>query len=136
MAMIDDNGNFLLDLECPVKCGYCCNEWKDLVAFGHFANEILWGGHCPNLGQTGCKLPRRKRPIECTAYLCELAILAGQGKVDVDQIKRVVDAKRQHSAFAYLGVWSTIDLDIQAERAKIRPDDKRKIDKLFRKRRS
>jgi len=130
MAMIDDDGNIMFDIPCPIQCGACCDEWKDLRAFSHFAKR---DGRCPNQGATGCKLPRQKRPIECTVYLCELALLAVHGMLTREDRLRVLTARRQQTAFSMLKKYPKPDVDIRAEAARIRPGDNHKIEKLLRK---
>ena len=133
MAMIDDEGRIIFDIPCPIKCGACCDEWRDLRAFGHFAKAVLGIQDCPNLGPRGCKLPRKKRPIECTVYLCELALLAVHEMLTDEERDRVLASRRQESAFSMLGKFPKPDVDIRAEAARIRPDDSHKIEKLRRK---
>ena len=130
MAMIDDEGRIVFDLPCPIQCGDCCDLWRDLRAFSHFAKR---DGRCPNHGAMGCKLPRQKRPIECTVYLCELALLAVHGMLTDEERDRVLASRRQESAFSMLKKYPKPDVDIRAEAAKLRPDDSHKIEKLFRK---
>jgi hypothetical protein len=63
------------NIPCPLSCGVCCDEhWRDVF---HGAPESQ--RQCEHLGENGCKLTRRKRPIACTWYLCSLAqcVIAG-----------------------------------------------------------
>lgn len=64
-------------VECPIKCGRCCEDWPVVKAI----SPSYFKGYdtdfrnldCPLLGPKGCKLPRKRRPAACTHFLCEKA---------------------------------------------------------------
>jgi hypothetical protein len=54
----------MMDWICPTACGDCC--------LGVEIPECLplKDGWCKHHTETGCSLPRDKRPAVCNAYLC------------------------------------------------------------------
>lgn len=102
-AIVNDQGEPVPNAACPVACGLCCGYWRETRTLRAIATEECLHSPCPYLGEKGCVLQRESRPIECTAYLCELGILAVQGQVTEEEIKRVLDAGFQRGACEYLG---------------------------------
>lgn len=132
----DDQGYVDLDIRCPVSCGACCDFWKDVpsVAFGMLTEAILGPAYaeCPHLTERGCRLPRKKRPIECTSYLCELAKLALEDLVSEEEIQKTIEKAQQNDAFTYLGKCPKIKECKSKKEVKFRPSDQRKLKKIVR----
>jgi hypothetical protein len=131
-ALVDDNNQAILDITCPIKCGVCCGYWNETITLRNLHKGQDPTDECPYLKATGCGLPRKVRPIECTAYLCELATLAVMELVTQEEITRALDSSKQHDACEFLGK------ELHAESAeikdlKIKSRDKKRVDKLFQK---
>jgi len=102
-TLVADDGSLLTNVECPIHCGACCGFWKGTHTLKNLVQALSMSRECPYLGEKGCELDRDKRPIECTAYLCELAILAVKKMVTKNEINRVLKCARQNGAFKFLG---------------------------------
>lgn len=102
-AIVNDQGEPVPNAACSVGCGLCCGYWRETRTLRQNAEEDRVRSKCPYLGEEGCVLPRESRPIECTAYLCELGILAFQEEVTEEEIKRTLDAGFQRGACEFLG---------------------------------
>lgn len=65
---------------CPLRCGQCCEYWRDVPDLVADAAMRPNAQTCPHEGARGCKLARVDRPAECVDYLCGvgLAVLSGQ----------------------------------------------------------
>lgn len=82
-----------VDVECPIKCGQCCDLWAEagVVPCSIQADlMILMGCDCPNLGPQGCKLEREKRVDDCVGYLCPPVVGLMAGALTLRQAKRIV----------------------------------------------
>ena len=63
--------------KCPIGCGECCDEWAYVEALWEKGKKYLRRGDpCPNLGASGCVLPRNQRPKVCRDHLCNRALQA------------------------------------------------------------
>lgn len=130
----DKDGNVLLDVPCPVGCGRCCKYWREVRELEHIAQSKPDRERCPNLRDSGCKLKRSRMPLQCKAYLCELAGLAIMGKVTVEEAQRVYDADAQTRAMDFLGKEKPkMDIFEAAEKGKIQLADREKamLDKHY-----
>ena len=58
----DKSFSLRLDVECPIKCGACCQNCQ--------MNAYT---------KTGCSLPRKDRPWVCNAYMCAEGTMAYNG---------------------------------------------------------
>jgi len=137
-VLTDDKGQVLFDIRCPVACGCCCDYWKDVpsVAFMQLSKEIVGPSfplECPHLKDNGCCLPRKKRPLECLIYLCELGILATEKMVTEEEITRVLDEGLQEDAFKFLGKYPPVTKG-ELKDAKVKKRDKKLIKKTFNRR--
>jgi hypothetical protein len=60
--------------KCQKACGECCNYWIEVYtktpSYFRGVKDPSKHDDCPNLGPTGCKLPRERRPAACNRYLC------------------------------------------------------------------
>lgn len=78
---------------CPIMCGTCCDYWRDIPELTEDEPPDTVWNKCPNLTETGCKLPRNERPEECVAYLCTQAVNAlFPDRVTQQVTKLVLDA--------------------------------------------
>lgn len=82
---------YLLESECPVKCGQCCvwgwNSIKVLSAAFPMATK------CPyHSTERGCKLPRKFRPPVCLGYGCPLGFAVDKKAISKRTAKRIVEA--------------------------------------------
>jgi len=59
-----------VDYECPVKCGSCCDYWRDAFEAEEDVDRSQF--ECPFLDDEGCTLSRDERPSGCVEYLCDL----------------------------------------------------------------
>jgi hypothetical protein len=110
--LTDEKGKPVVDVECPVMCGKCCEMWTEVEALKKYVLERFTKSTCPHLGARGCKLPRADRPIECTGFMCQLGLLAlGEGtrKITKAEIKRTLKANEQYLACYFLGLDLRID---------------------------
>lgn len=131
-VLTDNKGRVLFDIRCPVSCGCCCDYWKD-TPVGLLAKELNPVGYqfeCPHLADNGCRLPRKKRPIECLIYLCELGILATEKMVTEEEITRVLDEGLQNDAFKFLGKSPPVTQG-NIKDAKFKQRDKKMIKKIL-----
>ena len=83
---------YLVYNECPIGCGCCCGFWKQALPHAEAVD-----GHCPNLGNAGCKLPRKERPAKCNEYLCRAASAALHGDLLLEDAKYLVSINEQGS---------------------------------------
>lgn len=133
--LTDSKGVMKLDVRCPVSCGECCGYWKDVTALERLIQEIYpQYRECPHLSDEGCKLPRNKRPVECTAYICELGILAVEKMVTEEEIDRTIENCRQLDAFSYLGKRPKTKDVKSVKEMKVKTKDKKKLRKLLKER--
>jgi len=137
-VLTDKKGQVLFDIRCPVACGVCCDYWKDVpsVAFMQLSKEIVGPSfplECPHLKDNGCCLPRKKRPLECLIYLCELGILATEKMVTEEEITHTLECSRQNDAFAFLAKYPPV-VNGNIKDAKIKKRDKKLIKKTFNRR--
>ena len=58
----------ILDFECPTGCGACCH-----LPGAKICQPYRPDGNCRFLTDSGCRLPREKRPVICREYLCNSA---------------------------------------------------------------
>jgi hypothetical protein len=126
-AMTDSKGRVVFDLRCPVACGVCCGYWKEvlLLACAQAGPELP--EECPHLSGTGCRLPRKSRPLVCLTYLCELGILAIEGRVTQADIDRVLEQEKQAGAFSFLENYPPV---VQGKKMKFRKKDRKLIKKI------
>ena len=133
-VLTDDKGQVLFDIRCPVACGCCCDFWKDVpsIALASLTAEIMGPAYaeCPHLKDNGCCLPRKKRPLECLTYLCELGILATEKLVTEEEITQVLDQGLQEDAFKFLGKFPPV-VEGNIKDAKIKKRDKKLIKKIL-----
>ena len=126
-AMTDAKGRVVFDLRCPVGCGLCCGYWKEvlLLACEQVVSEL--SEECPHLSDTGCRLLRKNRPLACLTYLCELGILAMEGRVTQADIDRVLEQEKQMTAFSFLENYPPV---VEAKKMKFRKKDRKLIKKI------
>lgn len=127
-GLVDGEGYVLLNVRCPVACGKCCEDWRDVV---DLADREPREGRCPNLRAFGCVLKREKRPLECRAYACQLCQLVLLGQANGEDSARAVAAGCQREAAAYLGMEVRAN---DAWRPRFRDRDERLVRRLIRKR--
>jgi len=70
------------DVVCPLRCGQCCEYWRDVPALVADAAMRPNTEVCPHEGGRGCTLRRGDRPAECTGYLCDVAMAVADGSID------------------------------------------------------
>lgn len=130
----DKDGNVMLDVPCPVGCGRCCKYWREVKELEHIAASKPDRERCPNMRSQGCKLKRSRMPLQCRAYLCELAGLALTGDVTIEEAQRVIDADAQTRAMSFLGKKTPED-DIfsaaKSGRIQLRPEEKALLDQHY-----
>ena len=102
----NDIGELITDIVCPIGCGRCCSYWSVVRELKCFAEQDPSREKCPYLRKKGCKLPRKRRPLECLIYTCELAalLLEGDHEITKEDIQRVLNEGKQGNAFSFLGI--------------------------------
>lgn len=70
---------------CPMRCGQCCDYWRDVDSLAEAHPDRQSWQACPHDGRAGCRLPRKDRPPECTAYLCDTARLVLRGRITKEE---------------------------------------------------
>ena len=75
--------------KCPINCGDCCKEWGYVEElWTPETSHLNMDDPCPNLGASGCVLPRDKRPKICREHLCDRAL----------QVLQLLKSKEEASA--------------------------------------
>lgn len=105
-VITDENGKVNMDIRCPVGCGKCCGYWEGVKALKAWVG--IRKSKCPYLHSYGCTLARRKRPIECKAYICELAILSMHELVTDKEVEKAIKEKAQDIAFTFFNRYPEI----------------------------
>lgn len=119
-----------MDMVCPVACGECCDAWRSVIDLSYQAKTYPPApAECPYLTSTGCKLQRQDRPLQCTAYICELGILALANLVTKAEINNIIAGGNQQIAFAILKKHPKI----KVSKIKFRKKDRLKILKYLNK---
>ena len=95
----DEQGKINLNVTCPVGCGRCCGYWRGVTELASWAETDK--KRCPHWKSYGCRLERKKRPLECKAYICELALLAIENLLSQKDIESCLAKKAQDIAFTF-----------------------------------
>ena len=102
----DEQGKINSDIVCPIGCGRCCEYWRGVKHL--FELTKLDKKRCPFLKSYGCRLERRKRPVECKTYICELALLAIERLISQKDIEYAIFKKLQDVAFTFFNRYPKI----------------------------
>jgi hypothetical protein len=67
---------------CPLRCGQCCEFWRDVPELFSDAVERPNVLECPHLGRDGCGLRQVDRPVACRDFICGVAQAVIDGKIN------------------------------------------------------
>jgi len=70
---------------CPLRCGQCCDYWKDVPELAIDAAGRPNSVSCPHQGRSGCTLQRKDRPEACVDYLCGVSEAVIYGAIDHEE---------------------------------------------------
>ena len=67
---------------CPLRCGQCCDDWRDVPELLDDAAMHPNATDCPHIASRGCTLRRVDRPAACLEHLCGVAQAVSRGDIE------------------------------------------------------